>query len=140
MTVIMTVCSAFGFTVSEAKTKIMFLQTKDGRKVSFAINGAGQVYKQTIEFAYLGAAITANRDPSLEIKRRLQRAWACFQRYKLEVCDHPCVVRLRLKVRLLDAEVIGRLLYGCKTWSPKKLDHDRLRRTHHTLLLRCLGL
>ena len=36
MTVIVTACSAFGLTVSEAETEIMYLQTKGGGKVSFA--------------------------------------------------------------------------------------------------------
>ena len=76
------------------------------------ITAAGQVYKQTIEFVYLGGAISADRDLSIEITRRLQRAWACFQRYKTETYDRPGV-RLRLKVRLLEAEVIETLLYGC---------------------------
>ena len=97
MTVIVTACSAFGITVSEVKTKIMCLQTKGGEKVSYTINAAGQVYKQTLEFAQLGGAITTNRDVSIEITRRLQRAWACFQRYKMEISTHPGV-RLRLKV------------------------------------------
>ena len=44
MTVIVTACSSFGLTVSEAKTKIMCLGTKGGVKVSFTINAAGQVY------------------------------------------------------------------------------------------------
>ena len=100
--------------------------------MSFTINAAGQVYKQTTEFVYLGGAITANRDLSIEITRRLQRAWACFQRYKMEIYDRPCV-------RLLKAEVVETLLYGCMTWSPKKPDYDRLRRVHHSMLLRCLG-
>ena len=125
MTVIVTACSSFGLTVSEAKTEKMCVETKDGRKVSFTINAAGQVYKQTIEFVYWGGAITADRDLSIEITRRLQRAWACFQRYKVEICDRPGV-RLRLKVRLLKAEVVETLLYGCMTWSPNKPDYDRL--------------
>ena len=54
MTVIVTACSSFGLTVSEAKTDIMCRQTKGGGKVSFTINAAGQVYKQAIEFVYLG--------------------------------------------------------------------------------------
>ena len=62
---IVTACSAFGLTVSEAKTEIMCLQTKGGGKVSFAINAAGQVNKQTIEFVYLGGAISANGDLSM---------------------------------------------------------------------------
>ena len=105
MKVIVTACSSFGLTVSEAKTEKICLETKSGGKVSFTINAAGQVYKQTIQFVYLGGAITAGRDLSIEITRRLQRAWACFQRYKMELYDRPGV-RLRLKVLLLKAEVV----------------------------------
>ena len=65
MTVIVTACSSFGLTVSKAKTEIMCLQMKGGGKVSFTINAAGQVYKQRIEFVYLGGAITADRDLSV---------------------------------------------------------------------------
>ena len=46
---------------------------------------------------------------------------------------------LRLKVRLLKAEVVETLIYGCMTWSPNKPGYDRLRRVHHSMLLRCLG-
>ena len=102
MTVIVTACSAFGLTVFEAKTEIICLQTKYGEKVSFAINAAGQVYKQTIEFVYSGGAISANRDLSVEVTRRLQRAWAFFQRYKIEIYDRPGV-RLRLKVKVAES-------------------------------------
>ena len=56
----------------------------------------------------------------------------------MEIHDRPGV-RLRLKVRLLKAEVIETLLYDCMTWSPNKHDYDRLRRVHHFMLLRCLG-
>ena len=74
-------------------------------------------------FVCLGGAITAGRDLSIEITRRLQRAWVCFQRYKMEIYDRPGV-RLRLKVRLLKAEAVETLLYGCMTWSPKKPGYD----------------
>ena len=98
MTMIVTACSSFGLTVPEAKTEIMCLQAKGGGNVSLTIKAAGQVYKRTTEFVYLGGAITADRDLSIEITRRLQRAWACFQRYKMEIYDRPGV-RLRSKVR-----------------------------------------
>ena len=138
MRAIVTACSSFGLTVSEAKTDIMCLETKSGGKVSFTINAVGQVYKQTILFVYFGGAITADRNLSTKITRLLQRALACFQRCKMEIYDRPCV-RLRLKVRLLKAEVVETLLYGCMTWSPKKPDYDRLRQAHRSMLLRCLG-
>ena len=91
----------------------MCLQTKGGGKVSLTINTVGRVYK-TIEFVYLGGAITADRDLSIEITRRLQRAWACFQRYKMDINDRPGV-RSRLKARLLKAEVVEIFLHGCMT-------------------------
>ena len=138
MTVIMTACSSFGITVLEAKTEIMCLETKSERKVFFTINAVGQVYKQTIEFVYLDGAITTDRDLSIELMRRLQRAWAYFQRYKMEIYDRPGV-HLRLKVRLLKAEVVDTLIHGCMTWSPNKPDYDRLRLVHHSIVLRCLG-
>ena len=80
----------------------------------------------------------ADRYLSIEITRRLQRPWSCFQRYKMEIYDRPGV-RLRLKVRLLKAEVVETITYGCMTWSPRKPDYDRLRRVQRSMLLRCLG-
>ena len=138
MTVIVTACSSFGLTVSEAKTEIMCLQTLGGGEVSFPINAAGHGYEQTIEFVYLGRAITANRDLGIETSRCFQRPWACFQRYKMEIYDCPGA-RLRLKVQLVKTQVVETLLYGCMTWNPNKPDYDRPRWVHHSMLLRCLG-
>ena len=45
MTVIVSACTAFGLTVSEAKTEIICLQTKDGVSESFTVTAAGQVYQ-----------------------------------------------------------------------------------------------
>ena len=60
MTVIVTACAAIGLTMSEAKTVIMCLQTNNGRNVPFTVTVAGQVYKQTTEFVYLGGDISAD--------------------------------------------------------------------------------
>ena len=95
----------------------------------FTTNAAGQVYKQTLEFVYLGGSITADTDLRVETMRRLQRAWACFQRYKVEIFDIPGV-RLLVKMPFLKAEVVEALLYGCMAWSTNKTDYDRLRRVH----------
>ena len=74
ITVIVTACLAFGRMVFEDKTETMCLQANNGRKVSVVINAAGQVYKQTLNFMYMGGAIIANRYLSIDITRRLQRA------------------------------------------------------------------
>ena len=56
----------------------------------------------------------------------------------MEIYVRPSV-RFRLKVRMLKAEVLETLLYGCVTWSPSKADRNRIREVHHQMLLRCLG-
>ena len=77
MTVIMAACAAFGLTVSEAKMETMYLQTKGGGHVPSTVTAVGQVYKQTVEFVYLGGAISADWDlRSVEARRRIQGVWA----------------------------------------------------------------
>ena len=49
--------------VSEAKTEIMCLQTRGGGEVSFTINAAGQVYKQTIKVRVLGRGYDRRQIP-----------------------------------------------------------------------------
>lgn len=85
MTVIVTTCACFGLTVLEAKTEIMRLQTKHGEDVPFNVTAAGWVCKHTAEFVYLDGAISANRDLSIERTCRLQRGWACFEQYQMEI-------------------------------------------------------
>ena len=46
---------------------------------------------------------------------------------------------LRLKARLLKADAIEALLYGCMTWAPRNAHYQQLRSTHHKLLLRVIG-
>ena len=117
----------------------MCLQTNGGTRVGFADTAALQVYKQMVEFVYLGGAVSADWDPRrIEVTRRIQSAWACFGRHKMEIYDRPRV-RLRLKVRMLKAEVLEKLLHGCVTWSPSKADYGRLRKAHHQMLFRYLG-
>ena len=71
ITVIVTACAAFALTVSEAKAETMCLQMKGGGHVPFIVTAAGQVYKQTVEFVYLGGAISADWDlSSVEEMRR----------------------------------------------------------------------
>ena len=143
MTVIVTACAAFGLTVSEAKTEIMCLQNANERSGSRAAhrycsrpgvhtNGRGCVlgrgYQRSAEWGLR----------SVEVTRRIQRAWACFGRYKMEIYDRPSV-RLRLKMWMLKIEVLETLLNGCVTWCPSKTDYNRLRKVHHQMLLRCHG-
>ena len=56
--------------------------------------------------------------------------WACFKRFGPELYDRM-TAPLSLKVRMLMAEVIETLLYGCVTWTLSAQQFARLRSAHH---------
>ena len=73
-----------------------------------------------------------------DINRRTKIAWGCFRKFSTELFDRPNAP-LRLKARLLKAEAMEALLYGCMTWAPRNAHYRQLRTTHHKLLLRVIG-
>ena len=140
MGVIVVVCAAFGLTISEANTEIMCLRAKvmPESTATFSVEVAGQVYNQTNEFVYLGGDVNHNADLSVEVDRRIRNAWCSFRKYALELYNRPSAP-LELKIRMLRAEVLETMLYGCVTWSPRACHYDTLRRAHHRFLTRCIG-
>ena len=140
MGVVVVVCAAFGLTVSEAKTAIMCLRAKEMPEstATFSEEAAGQVYNQTNEFIYLGGNVNHNTSLSVEVDRRVRNAWCSSRMYTLELYDRPSAP-LELKIRMLRAEVLETMLYGCVTWSPRACHYDTLRRAHHRFLTRCIG-
>ena len=105
---------------------------------TFSVEAAGQVYKQTHEFAYLGGNVNHHADLSIEVDRRIRSAWCSFRKYSLELYDRPSAL-LKLKILMLKAKVLEALLYGYVTWSPRACHYDTLRRAHHSFLIRCIG-
>ena len=57
--------------------------------VTFSVEAAGQVYKQTHEFVYLGGNINHHTDLSIEVDRRIRNVWCSFRKYSLELYDRP---------------------------------------------------
>ena len=104
-----------------------------------AIEAAGQKYLQTSSFTYLGTTISDVADLDVEIKRRVRLAWFSFRKYSRVLYDRAMGVSLELKVRMLKAEVLEALLYGCATWTMTGGHYDQLRTVHHRLLRRCVG-
>ena len=101
------------------------------------IEAAGQKYAQTTQFRYLGGLVNEDGELTQEINHRSGAAWACIRRFSRELFDRPRAP-WRLKVRLLRAEAMEALLYGCMTWAPRRDHYRLLRRTHHRLLLRVI--
>ena len=101
----------------------------------FSVEVAGQVYNQTNEFVYLGGNVNHNADLSIEVDRRIRNVSCSFRKYTLELYDRPSAP-LELKIRMLRAEVLETMLYGCVTWSPRACYYDM---SHHRFLTRCVG-
>ena len=131
---------AFDLIVSEAKTEIMCLRAKGMPEstATFGVEAAGQVYNQTNESVYLGEKVNHNADLSIEVDRRIRNAWCSFRKYTLELYDRPSAPP-ELKIRMIRAEILDTMLYGCVTWSPRACHYDTLRRAHHRFLTRCIG-
>ena len=140
MGLIVVVCAAFGLTVSEVKTEIMWLRAKGMPEstIIFSVEAACQVYNQTHKFVYLGGNVNHSANLSIEIDRRIRNAWCSFRKYTLELYDRPSAP-LELKIRMLRAEVLETMLCGCVTWSPRACHYNTLRRAHHRFLTRCIG-
>ena len=77
-------------------------------------------------------------DMSVEIARRTRACWMRIRRYLRELCDQPKVA-LSLKTRMVKAEAIEALLYGCSTWILRQEHYAKLRIVHHRVLLRVIG-
>ena len=105
---------------------------------TFSVQAAGQVYYRTNEFVYLEGNVNRNVDLSIGVDRRIRNAWCSFRKYTLELYDRPSAL-LVLKTRMIRAEVLETMLYGCVTWSPRACHYDTLRRVRHRLLTRCIG-
>ena len=93
---------------------------------------------QTMQFLYLGGLVDASADIMPEIKRRIRLAWACYNPFKRALYDMEDAP-FTLKVRMLKAEVMETLLYGCVTWILGQQLFAELRTAHHNLLLRITG-
>ena len=117
MTIIVTVFETAGLTVSE-KPETMLLRTPGQAPCTspLVIEAAGQRYRQTTQFLYLGGLIDASADIMPDIKRRIRLAWACYSRFKRELYDMEAAPSA-LKLRMLKAEVMETLLCGCVTWT-----------------------
>ena len=91
--------------------------------------------------AYIASALNSR---TLSLHER----WRAHERYQPpeqsvvgmdqnELFDRPRAP-WRLQIRLLRAEAMEALLYGCMTYAPRREHYRLLRRTHHWLLLRVI--
>ncbi|CAB1103136.1 unnamed protein product [Ectocarpus sp. CCAP 1310/34] len=99
----------------------------------FTVSAAVQTFKQTDRFVYLGRTISADGKADREITSHSCRAWKCYRRNSASMYDRRRADR-QLKIRLLQAEVVETLLYGCASWSLTAEHYTKLNGTHRQFL------
>ena len=125
-------------TESAKKTETMLMPPPRTPRTMVEVEAAGQTYNQVQSFTYLGGAVTEVREVSVEIARRTRACWMRIRRYLREFYDQTKVA-LSLKTRMVKAEAIETLLYGCSTWTLRQEHYAKLRTVHHRVLLRIIG-
>ena len=61
-----------------------------------------------------------------------------IKRYLRELHDQP-IIALSLKIRMVKADVIEVLLYGCSAWTLRQEHYAKLRTVHRWVLIRIIG-
>ena len=102
------------------------------------IEATGQYYKQVQSFTYLGGTVTEIPDMSVEIARWTRACWMRIRRYSRELYGQPKIA-ISLKTRMVKAEAIEALLYGCSTWTLRQEHYAKLHTVHHRVSLRIIG-
>ena len=138
MEVIVEVCRAFALTVSVKKTETVSMPPLRTPRTMVEMEATGQTYRQVQSFTCLGGAVTEVPDISVEIARWTRACWMRIRRYLRELHDQPKVA-LSLKTRMVKAEAIEALLYGCSTWTLRQKHYAKLRTVYHRVLLRIIG-
>ena len=104
-----------GLNLNIQKTKIM----ASGPITSWQLDG--EIMETMTDFLFLGSKITADGDCSHEIKRRLLLGRKAMT--NLDSILKSRDVTWPTKVRLVKAMVFPIVLYGCESWTIKKVEH-----------------
>ena len=112
-----------GLKLNIQKMKIML----SGPITSWEIDG--ETVETVSDFIFVGSKITADGDCSHEIKRRLLLRGKVMT--KLDSMVKSRDITLPTKVRLVKAMVFSVVMYGCESWTVKKL------RTKELMFLNC---
>ena len=107
-----------GLKLDIQKTKIM----ASGPITSWQIDGA--TVETVSDFTMGGSKITANGDCSHEIKRRLLLGRKVMT--NLDSIFKSRDITLPTKVHLVKAMVFPVVVYGCNSWTVKKVEHGRI--------------
>ena len=107
-----------GLNLNIQKTKFM----ASGPITSWEIDG--ETVETVADFIYWGSKITADGDCSYEIKRRLLLGRKVMNNLNSILKSRD--ITLPTKVHLVKAMVFPVVMYGCESWTVKKVEHRKI--------------
>ncbi|KAL1458712.1 hypothetical protein WDU94_008838 [Cyamophila willieti] len=116
------VSAQYGLEMNTSKTKLLIVSKENISGAHLYVNQSR--IERVSQYTYLGTIINENWDNSQEIKCRIEKARAVFNRMRSAFTNHH--LTLHTKVRLLRCYVFSVLLYGVETWTVNKETTARL--------------
>ena len=107
-----------GLKLSIQKVKIMASGSITSRQID------GETMETVTDFVFWGSKITADGDCSHEIRRRLLLGRKAMTNPDSILKNQD--ITLPTKVCLVKAVVFPVVMYGCKSWTIKKAEHQRI--------------
>ena len=119
-----------GLRINISKTKSMCVNANNFRP--FTVEG--EEIEEVENFTYLGSDVNKTGGAAEDIRRRIGKACAAYNR--LNKVWRNTNIFTRTKVKILKSNVVSVLLYGCESWRMVKGDEKRLDVLLHRWLRR----
>ena len=117
-------CKRFGLNISFKKKKTQVFNDETLASIPTLLKIDGQEIENVKEFTYLGH-VFSNQSATPSIEHRIARANAKFNQLREVLCDTKVNRGTRLK--LLEACVVPRLLYGLQACSPTEVQIKKIQ-------------
>lgn len=130
---------AFGLTINQKKTVVMYQPTigKKYRKPSIYVKG--KALKVVDKFVYLGGTLHQSGSLDSEISARIQKAADSFGKLEKKVWSQHGI-KLHTKIMVYRAFVLSSLLYTSETWATYAKHIQTLERFHQKCIRHILHI
>ena len=121
----------FGLIISIKKTETMYQPAPGNVYAPQSVSIDGKLLNAVKSFNYLGSTMSNDATIDLEITARIAKATSAFGRLYKRLWTNRNI-RLDTKIAVYKASVLTSLLYGCETWTLKRIHIYSLEKFHQS--------
>ena len=130
---------AFGLTINQKKTVVMYQPAPGKTYLPPVINVKGRPLKVVDKFVYLGSTLSESGSLDKEISYRVKSGADSFGKLEYKVWSQHGI-KIQTKVMVYCAFVLSCLLFSSETWSTYATHIKSLERFHQNCLRRILNI